>query len=241
MRGAMSKKPIEIRYHFVCDGEADQPVEKHCVVQLDPDTLETRHPLKPAPPDWTRLEVKQCDMCPLDLSKHAYCPAALSFVEILQEFGEILSYRLVNATVTTGERTLTIRTTAQKALSSLVGLRMATCGCPILAKFKPMARFHLPFSSTEETVYRAAGAYLLAQYFLRRRGGKADWDLDGLSALYEEIHQVNVQLAERMRTIPTGDAHLNALVILDLFTLALPQSIDENLSEIEHLFGAYFE
>lgn len=241
MRGAMTKKPIEVRYHFVCEGETEGPIEKHCVVRLDPDRLETSHSLTPTPPDWTRLEVKQCDVCPLKTSKHDYCPAALSFVEILEEFGEILSYRMVDATVTTGERTVTIRTTLQKALSSLVGLRMATCGCPVLAKFKPMARFHLPFSSTEETVYRSAAAYLLAQYFLRRSGREVDWDLEGLSALYDEIHQVNVQLAERLRTIPTGDAHLNALVILDLFTLALPQSIDENLSELEHLFSAYFE
>jgi hypothetical protein len=32
---------------------------------------------------------------------------------------------------------------------------------------KPMARFHLPLASEEETIYRATTMYLLAQYFLR--------------------------------------------------------------------------
>lgn len=236
----MSGNPIEIQYHFVCDGEGGEPVEKQCVVRMDPDTMETRHSTDP-PPGWAQLEVKQCDVCPLKQTEHPYCPAALSFVEILEEFGEILSYRKVTATVTTNQRSITAKTTLQKALSSLVGLRMATCGCPVLAKFRPMARFHLPFATTEETVYRSASAYLLAQYFMRRNGKDADLDLTGLSRLYDDIHQVNVYLAERLRTIPAGDAHLNALVILDLFTLALPQSIDENLSEIEHLFAPYID
>ena len=237
----MTENPIEIVYHIVCEGQGDARVETRCVVRIDAETLETEHSTDPLPPDWARLEVKQCDVCPLSQSNHAYCPAALSFVEILEEFGEILSYSAAEVTVTTGQRTVFVKTTIQKALSSLVGLRMATCGCPVLAKLRPMARFHLPFATTEETVYRSASAYLLAQYFLRRRGKNTDLDLDGLRKLYDDIHEVNVSLAERLRTIPSGDAHLNAIVILDLFTLAMPHSIDENLVEIEHLFAPYFE
>lgn len=237
----MPQDPIEIRYHFICDGEGADPVEKECVVRMDPDTLETAHLMDSPPPDWTRLAVHQCDVCPWNQSDHPYCPAALSFVEILAEFGDILSYQKVDATVTTAQRTAIARTSLQKALSSLVGLRMAASGCPVLAKFRPMARFHLPFATTEETVFRSVGAYLLAQYFLRRNGKDADLDLDGLRRIYDDIHQVNVFLAERLRTIPAGDAHLNAIVILDLFTLALPQSIEENLSEIEYLFAPFLD
>lgn len=235
----MTRQPIEFTYRFLC--EDAEPVEKTCVVRLDPDTLEAeRLPDQPRP-DWARMEENQCEVCPLNQANHEYCPAALSFVEIAAEFGDILSYSTVEATVTTGQRTVSTTTTIQKALSSLVGLRMATCGCPVLAKLKPMARFHLPFATTAETVYRAASAYLLAQYFLRRRGKKADLDLDGLRKLYDDIHEVNISLAGRLREIPAGDAHLNALVILDLFTMAMPHSIDDNLVEIEHLFEPYFE
>jgi hypothetical protein len=103
-----------------------------------------------------------------------------------------------------------------------------------------MARFHLPFATREETVFRAASAYLLAQYFLKRHGVEADLDLKGLREIYGLIHQVNKGLAERLRTIPAGDAHLNALVLLDLFAHALPFSIEENLAEIEHLFEPFY-
>ena len=37
---------------------------------------------------------------------------------------------------------------------------MALSGCPVLEQLKPMARFHLPFASVEETIYRAASMYL---------------------------------------------------------------------------------
>jgi len=237
----MTRIPIEIQYDIVCETENGARIEKHCMVRIDPDTLETEHRLDTPPPEWARLDVKQCDNCPLSRKDSEYCPAALSFVDIAAEFGEILSYTAANATVTTKERTVSARTTIQKALSSLVGLRMATCGCPVLAKLRPMARFHLPFATLAETVYRSASAYLLAQYFLRRRGKKADLDLAGLRRLYDDIHEVNVSLSERVRSAPSGDAHLNALVILDLFTVAMPNSIDDNLAGIEQLFASYFE
>jgi hypothetical protein len=75
-----SGKPIEIQYHFVCDGEGGEPVEKRCFVRLDPDTMETRHSTDPPPPPgWAQLEVRQCDVCPLKQTEHPYCPAGLSF------------------------------------------------------------------------------------------------------------------------------------------------------------------
>ena len=233
----MDENPIEITYHFVFGG--DPPVEKHCLVRLDPVTLETAHSLEPPPPAWTELHVEQCSVCPLQVHDSPYCPAALSFVEIMDDFSDLLSYAEVTTTVQTRERTVTLTCPIQKALSSLVGLRMATCGCPILAKFKPMARFHLPFASTEETVFRSVSAYLLAQYFMRQRGHEADLDLEGLRAVYDLIHEVNVGLANRLRVIPSGDAHLNAIVILDLITHALPYSIEDKLVRIEHLFAPF--
>lgn len=230
---------IEVVYHFRC--MAGDKREAKLRVVMNATTLETAHRMDPPPPPWAALDVCQCRVCPLNADESPYCPAALSFRELMAEFGDLLSYTEVEATVITRERTISAATTVQKALSSLVGLRMATCGCPILAKFKPMARFHLPFATTEETVFRAASAYLLAQYFLKRRGKEADLDLAGLRKTYALIHEVNIGLAERLRTIPSGDAHLNALVILDVFAHALPSSIDDNLAEIEHLFGPYFD
>ncbi|HRI86822.1 MAG TPA: hypothetical protein PLJ47_07185 [Candidatus Hydrogenedentes bacterium] len=230
---------IAFGYHFRCaDGEKQEATFN---VELDAATLQYRHRRTETPPAWAELTVSQCRSCPLKQEESPQCPAALVFVDILDEFGELLSFTEVEVTVTTRERTITSKTSVQRALSSLVGLCMATSGCPILARFKPMARFHLPVATREETMFRSVGAYLLAQYFLKQRGNEPDMDLKGLRETYDLIHQVNVGLANRLREIPTGDAHLNAIVILDLFAHALPSSIDEGLAEIEHMFTSFIE
>ena len=48
-------------------------------------------------------------------------------------------------------------------MSSVLGLIMATAGCPWTDRFRPMARFHLPFASEAETVYRSVCMFLLAR------------------------------------------------------------------------------
>lgn len=233
----MTNGTIDIAYQFRCaDGEK---LDAAVCVKLDAATLEAKRDRDSAPPDWARLGVHQCSVCPLKVDEDTHCPAALAFIEILDEFGPLLSFTEVDVTIATRERTVTSRTSVQKALSSLLGLSMATSGCPILARFKPMARFHLPLSTREETVFRSVGAYLLAQYFLKQRGQTPDMELRGLRETYDLIHEVNVGLANRLRTIPAGDAHLNALVILDLFAHALPYSIDDGLTELEHMFESF--
>lgn len=228
---------IDIAYHFRC-ADGDKRNASLCI-KLDAKSLEAVRANNSAPPEWTGLDVHQCSVCPLAKDKTPHCPAALAFVDILEEFGPLLSFTEVEVTVETRERTVNSKTTVQKALSSLVGLSMATSGCPILARFKPMARFHLPLATREETIFRSVGAYLLGQFFLMQRGETPDMDLRGLRETYDLIHEVNVGLANRLREIPAGDAHLNALVILDLFAHALPYSIDESLAEMEHMFESF--
>ena len=228
---------IDIAYTFRCvDGEK---LDASLCIKLDPVSLDARRDAVGSPPDWVRLDMYQCAGCPLSTDTAPQCPAALAFIEILDEFGPLLSYTEVDVTVVTRERTVTSRTSVQKALSSLVGLSMATSGCPILARFKPMARFHLPLATREETTFRSVGAYLIGQFLLKQRGQTPDMDLRGLRQTYDLIHDVNVGLANRLRMIPAGDAHLNALVILDLFAHALPYSIDEGLAELEHMFQSF--
>ncbi|MFA6239567.1 MAG: hypothetical protein WC655_01485 [Candidatus Hydrogenedentales bacterium] len=234
----MESETINVTYKFVCKDSPSHSFDFG--IALNATTLESSSPALPTPPAWAKLENEQCSFCPLKAEQHPYCPAALSLVELVEKFGEVISYEEVEATVVTRERTTSVKTTMQRALSSLIGLRMATSGCPVLMKFKPMARFHLPFATLEETVYRAAGAYLLAQYFLKRRGANADLELNGLREIYRFVHDVNKGLANRIRHIPIGDAHLNAIVVLDLFTHALPYSIEDNLVEIEHMFDSFF-
>ena len=67
-------------------------------------------------------------------------------------------------------------TSAQQAMSSVLGLIMATSGCPWTDRLRPMARFHLPFASEAETLYRSVGMFLLARELVgadgTRRGSR---------------------------------------------------------------------
>jgi hypothetical protein len=102
-----------------------------------------------------------------------------------------------------------------------------------------MARFHLPLATEEETIYRATSMYLLAQYFRAQEGGTPDLALDGLLEIYERMHTVNMNIASRLRKAVEKDSSLNALVLLDLFSKALPDTIEYSLDEIRYLFRPY--
>ncbi len=189
-------------------------------------------------PPWTALDFHQCANCPLSTSDTARCPMAVRLVPLIELFDKVRSYDEVTAQVESDERTVTTRTSVQRVLRSLMGLLSASSDCPRIAFLKPMAHYHLPFSSKEETVYRVVSTYLLAQYFLRQQGRTADTGLDGLKAHYEELQQVNAKMAERLGAIRVegGDSSVNALVLLDLFAQSLPDSIDTELEELQPAF-----
>lgn len=210
-------------------------------VRLDTGTLLLADPAAAEPPAWTRLECEQCSHCPLNPADKPHCPAAIALVALLAFCRDLSSFEEVALEVTTPERTVHKDTTAQRAVSSLMGLLLAASGCPRLAFLRPMARFHLPLASSEETVYRAASMYLLAQYFRQRRGLPMDLSLAALSELYDDAHRVNMAFAKRLRFAIERDSSLNAVVILDLFARTLPISIDEQLAEVECLFTPYLE
>lgn len=164
----------------------------------------------------------------------------MGIVDIARHFDGIVSFDEIDLEVVTEERVVTQRTTAQRAISSLLGLVMATSGCPHTAFFKPMARFHLPLASEENTIYRVSGMYLLAQFFLQKKGLPADPGLNGLARIYQNMHQVNLHIAKRLKSATTTDSSVNAIVLLDSFTNTLPYVIEEHLDEIAYLFKPFY-
>jgi hypothetical protein len=162
----------------------------------------------------------------------------MALVDLVAGFGEMLSYAEAAVVVTTRQREVHTRTSVQRVLSSLVGLYMATSGCPSMAFLKPMARFHLPFASRQETLFRAASAHMLMQYFLHREGKPCDMNLETLQAQYQRLSLVNRNIANRLREATQGDANVNAVVLLDLFAQDIPMAIDEGLGELAQLFHA---
>lgn len=228
---------IQIIYRFGLGQERYEEFE----VLLDPSTIEIINKDKEDLPPWTALEFHQCSHCPFTPDKHPHCPLAVTLIKVIGRFNNVVSHNEIDLTVITNERRLFQKTTAQKGISSLIGLLFAASGCPHTAYLKPMARYHLPLASEDETYYRAAGMYLLAQYFLHAEGKKTDLSLEGLKKIYSNLHLLNTMVAERIRSATRSDSSVNAVVLLDMITNLMPFILDEQLNNIRHLFSAYLQ
>jgi hypothetical protein len=230
-------QPIDIHYIFKFKDE----MENHVRLCLNPETLDLIADIPEKLPRWTNLDFYECPNCLLTIQTHPNCPVAIHLVKLLEIFEHLQSYDTILVEIITPERTIFKETSSQKGLSSLVGLIMATCGCPHTSFLRPMARFHLPFANALETAYRTISMYLLAQYFLRREGKEADLELEGLKKNYSNIQIINKTMANRLRAITDENVALNALVILDTFAQTVPFVIDEYLDEIRNLFTSYLK
>ncbi len=197
-----------------------------------------RPPLKELP-EWAKLEYCKCSHCTLNEADHPCCPLATALAGVIYEFKDIPSYEEVDVSVVMPERTIAKRTTAQKGISSLIGLITPASGCPHTIFFRPMARFHLPFSTHEDTVYRATSMYLLARFFQEKEGAVPEEDFEGLKSIYNNIHKVNVAFSKRLRTASEEDSSVNAIIILDLFTRTIPKVIEDQLDEIRYIFKPF--
>lgn len=228
--------PVWVRYTFVAKDGGRKTFE----VRLDPQTLR----LIPeegaaAPPEWTKLESGQCENCPLKPEDSPRCPAAVALAGVVEGFRDVLSYEEAQAIVETEGRTSTKTAAVQRTLPSLIGLYMACSGCPILEKLKPMARFHLPFASLDETAYRVVTMYAAAQLVRAKDGKTPDLEFEGLRALYDEINKVNVGFCGRLRAAASEDSLFNSIVSLDLFASVIKVPKRGKLEMVLDLFEGY--
>ena len=226
---------IAIVYHFAFPDGRKEVFH----VRLHPRTLDLLDDAPEDLPAWTALAFHQCAHCPLKPEAHPHCPVAARIAAIVAPFGNVVSHTSVDVRVETPERVVFKRTTAQQGASSLMGLVMATSGCPHTAFFKPMAAYHLPMANVDEMVYRAASMYALAQYYVQRAGGAHDPTMAGLMEIYKAIEKLNVHMARRVRAAIQQDAAVNAIVVLDFFAKNVAFMIDEKLDEFAHLFKMY--
>lgn len=227
------EKIIEIKYRF----NFDDSVEKVFVVKIQCEDLRIITEKKEEYSDWAKLDNFKCRNCPLDLTKHKYCPVAVNLIDIIDFFSTMHSYEDVKISVETVQRTYSKQSTVQEGVSSIIGLIMPTSGCPIMGKLKPLVKFHLPFSSLEETEFRIFSMYLIAQYLKNIKGLNPDWELKDLKNIYSDIMVVNKNIAQKIAELEEKDASINALVILNNFADSVSFSIDEkDLWNIEPLF-----
>jgi hypothetical protein len=190
------------------------------------------------PPFWTELKFSQCANCPLDAAEHPHCPAALQMAGTVEELKALVSFDTVSVTVTQAERIMYAQTSAQQAMCSVLGLIMATAGCPWTDRLRPMARFHLPFASEAETVYRCVSMFLLARELVGAGEGDAA-AFEALESLCDNLHVVNRDIARRLGAATRTDPARNAIAILDSYTTLLPAAIERSLDELRPLFDAW--
>lgn len=233
----MKRNPFRFHYHFVLpDGST-----KDYPIALDPNTLSLlRDDMDREPAEWTRLEFEQCQCCPLTPDIHPWCPIALNIMELVHNFMDLFSYHDCLVTCETAERSYSKKTSVMEGLSAIFGVIMATSDCPIMEFLKPMARFHLPFATIEETTVRTASMYLLAQYFRYKDQPGMKFDFKTLEKHYAKVQQVNEGLLRRINSVSSEDADKNAIITLHSLSQFLSMEIDYSLGGLESIFvGRY--
>ncbi len=215
------------------------PKEKQVQIDLnfDDDTYRLQIDEDGEKPDWARLSHQKCSNCPL-ADDIEWCPAALGIAQFLPAFKAKFSYEKTVVEVETPTRTVVTKATFQTGIASLLGLTCATSGCPHTKFLRPLARFHLPFATEQETVFRSLSAYLLTQYKINHdKGENKPLSFEGLNEAYATLSVVNSFLAERLRDGVERDAALNAVMILDGFALITPENTDGSFLDLEGVFA----
>jgi hypothetical protein len=232
------KDTITFTYRFTFpDGKVE-----YFPVALNAKDLTLVGPQLKSTPEWTRLGFHKCPECPLNELHDHDCPTAVSMLSLINFCKDLESCQQVTVIVETAQRNYIKKTSLQSGLSSLAGIYMAAGGCPVLAKLRPLVRFHLPFADNNETSYRVFSMYILAQYFLAKRGKEADWTMAKLADTYRQIAKVNRAFCARLREVVTNDAGLNAVIALDAFALFIQTNLDiNNTQDLENIFSAYLE
>lgn len=196
----------------------------------------------PAPsaplPAWTQLGCKRCAGCPLSAPDSAPCPAAVAVVDVVEALDQVASIEAVDVVVRMPEREVRKRTTGAVAARSVLGLLLATSGCPVLEPLRPLARHHLPFASEEEWMFRLVGLQLLRGWFAAKDGGDGgdahagDVTLRDLPRLLRELRALNTAFAARLREACTLDAGPNAMVQLFSLGVGAECDVDDGLGSL---------
>lgn len=230
----MSEKPYQISYEFrFVNGKVerfDLPLDSKTFVLLWPQAKNL--------PAWTQLEYKQCSCCTLKKETATYCPIAVNLSRVVSHFESIISHANARVSCKTPERIYLKKTTVVEGLASILGIIMATSKCPIMEIFRPMARFHLPFSTLEETLVRSTSFYLLRQYFKYSNKSAADFNLDRLYEHYKKLQLLNEGLLKRIKGLHGKASDKNALLVFHSISQILSLEIDTHLQSIAHLFSS---
>jgi hypothetical protein len=227
----MSMTKHQIVYTFYKDGNLEFDYD----VQFDPETLCIEEKSVDNVPEWCRLEFQQCEHCPYTKEEKPVCPVAANIHVLIERFMQSKSTETYHTKVATKERVYSQECDLQTALRSVLGLEMALSSCQYMDFLKPMARFHLPFASIDETIFRSISSFLITEYLngdLQQETAK-----DRLLEHYAELKTLNQRMIQRIDAIEGQrmDADLNAMVILDSLAKILEFELDSEIASLEPL------
>ena len=224
---------IEYQFSFL---EATDRKDLVFTINIDKETLQIQTPEKSHETQWSKLSFYKCSNCPLNTEKHENCPIAYNLSALFDEFQNVYSTEKVKITVKTEERVYSKESTVQQGLRSIFGIFMAASGCPNMNVLKSMVRFHLPFASVEETIYRHVSNYLLSQYYAFLEGKKVDFSFEELKKQNKLVDEVNCGMCKRFENVGEGDVARNALTILNVGGLMLNMELESGVDSLKYLF-----
>lgn len=218
-------------YRYTFDFQPDKVLQY--TIQLDSDGRIVP-PERFAIPDWANLEYYQCQQCPLAPQANRYCPIAANIAEPIILFSNINSFTPCIVTCTALQRKVSKETVVQEGLASILGVVMATSGCPMMDFFRPLARFHLAFATVDEAIFRVTAMYLLHHFF---HGDKSKpISLEQIKQHYALVREVNGNMLARIKNSAKSDADKNAIVSLNSLAQIFELELDSQLDSI----GRYF-
>jgi hypothetical protein len=234
----MKNKTLKFLYKFHFNDGRKRLFE----INIDSKTLLLTKPVRQDPPEWAKMSYFRCENCPLPTSKYKYCPLANHLSEVIEFFTDVPSFEKAIIFVENNLRGSYKYTSVQVGVSSLMGIIMASSGCPIIGKLKPLVRFHLPFASLEETEIRVLSMYILAQFFRMWEGKKTDFKLTKLRKLYEDIQKVNRNIVSKLAEIEIKDTNRNAVIALSNYADFISLSLsDEEIQNLKEFLGDFLE
>jgi hypothetical protein len=227
--GKMDESLLSFTYQF----NFEEGLPKTFEAYLDRTTLSLVLPSSYNIPAWAKSF--RCSQSP---PEDSCCNIYENISHLIEEFKSLDSFIPCSISVQTPERSYGLKADVQRGLSSLLGLYMATSGCPFLNFLKPMARFHLPFASNEETIFRSTGSYLIGQYLQAKKNNQGDFEVSQLPKMYSRVSKINNEIIGHLRQQYYGhDANANALIILENFAQIFADFLPEELEE----FTSFYE
>lgn len=229
---------INITYQFTFPGTDDEKISYRMGLDEKDFTYHCYEKESSAMNQWAALDFHQCRNCTLDSNTHPLCPIARNLNNVVNFFRDTPSTKKAVVIIKTKDRTYAKKCSVQDGLFPIFGLIMASSGCPHMEFLKPLARFHLPFSSVEETFFRVSSMHLLKEYLKKEKYRLSeDISLDGLLACYREVEVVNQGILQRINSLSEVDANKNALIILNSFAQIIGIRLSNNLGALNDLLG----